>query len=87
MSNIYSKLFTEKQRELYSLMFPVYGAVVSQKKYCKILNISLSTAYRQREQGIGVEYKKLDSKSKNGVVVYPLQNIVRYLIESNVKTA
>ena len=40
-----------------------------------------------REQGIGSSYKKLDSKSKNGTVVYPLQDIVRYITESNVKTA
>lgn len=81
------KLLTDEQRELYSLMLPVYGAIVSQKKYCEILNISLATAYRQREQGIGAGYKKLDSKSKNGTVAYPLQEIVRYLTESNVKTA
>jgi len=29
----------------------------------------------------------MDSKSKNGTVVYPLQEIVRYLTESNVQTA
>lgn len=68
-------------------MLPLYGASVNQKTYCKILNISLSTAGRQREKGIGANYKKLDSKSKNGTVVYPLQEIVRYLTESNVKTA
>ena len=82
-----NKLLTEEQKELYSLMLPVYGASVTQKTYCKILNISLATAYRMREQGIGASYKKLDSNSKNGTVVYPLQEIVRYLTESNVKTA
>lgn len=87
MSNIYNKLLTEEQRELYSLMLPLYGAIVTQKTYCKILNISLATALRMRNQGIGASYKKLDSKSKNGTVVYPLQEIVRYLTESNVKTA
>ncbi len=81
------KPLTNEQKELYSLMLPVYGASVNQKSYCKILNISLATAYRMREQGIGASYKKLDSKSKNGTVVYPLQEIVRYLTESNVKTA
>lgn len=77
---------TDEQRELYSLMLPVYGASVTQKTYCKILNISLATAYRMREQGIGASYKKLDSKSKNGTITIPLQEIVRYLTESNVKT-
>lgn len=78
---------TEEQKELYSLMLPVYGASVTQKTYCKILNISLATAYRMREQGIGASYKKLDSKSKNGTITIALHEIVRYLTESNVKTA
>ena len=82
-----NKLLTEEQKELYSLMLPVYGASVTQKTYCKILNISLATAYRMREQGIGAGYKKLDSKSKNGTVVYPLQEIIKFITESNVKTA
>jgi len=78
---------TEEQRELYSLMLPVYGAMVTQKTYCEILNISLATAYRMREQGIGASYKKLDSAGKNGTVVYTLHSIVKYITESNVKTA
>lgn len=84
MSN---KLLTEEQRELYSLMLPVYGAVLKQNETAKLLNVSIATLYRMREQGIGASYKKLDSKSKNGTVVYTLQEIVRYLTESNVKTA
>ena len=84
MSN---KLLTDEQRELYSLMLPIYGAVVKQNKTTGVLNVSLATLYRMREQGIGPSYKKMDSKSKNGTVVYPLQEIVRYLTESNVQTA
>lgn len=86
MSNIYNKLLTDEQRELYSLMLPVYGAVLKQKEAAKVINVSLATLYRMREQGIGASYKKLDSKSKNGTVLYPLQEIVRYLTESNVQT-
>jgi hypothetical protein len=78
---------TDEQKELYSLMLPEYGAVIKQSKAAQILNVSIATLYRMREQGIGASYKKLDSKSKNGTVVYPLQEIVRYLTESNVKTA
>ncbi len=82
-----SKLLTDEQKELYSLMLPVYGAIVKQNKTAEILNVSLATLYRMREQGIGAGFKKLDSKSKNGTVVYPLQEIVRYLTESNIQTA
>ncbi|MCT7604840.1 helix-turn-helix domain-containing protein [Aliarcobacter butzleri] len=80
------KKLTDEQRELYSLMLPVYGALVSQKNTAKILNVSIATLYRMREQGIGAGYKKLDN-SKNATVQYPLQEIVRYLTQSNVKTA
>ena len=85
MSN--NKLLTDEQKELYSLMLPVYGAMVSQKNTAKVLNVSIATLYRMREQGIGAGYKKLDSKSKNGTVQYPLNEIVKYLTQSNIKTA
>jgi len=78
-----SKLLTDEQKELYSLMLPQYGAVLKQSDVVKVLNVSLATLYRMREQETGAGYKKLDSKSKNGRVVYPLQEIVRYLTEHN----
>ncbi len=80
------KILTDEQRELYSLMLPLYGALVPPKNMAKISNISIATLYRMREQGIGAGYKKLNSKSKNGTVVYPLQEIVKYLTESNIQT-
>ena len=80
------KLLTDEQKELYSLMLPLYGALVSQKNTAKILNVSIATLYRMRENGVGVSYKKLNSNSKNGTVVYPLQEIVKYLTQSNIKT-
>lgn len=87
MSNIYNKLLTEEQREIYSLMLPIYGALVSQKNTATILNISIATLGRMRNQGIGPSYKKLDSLSKNGTVQYPLHELVKYLTQSNIKTA
>jgi hypothetical protein len=85
MSN--NKLLTDEQKELYSLMLPLYGALVSQKNTAKILNVSIATLGRMRNQGIGASYKKLNSNSKNGTVVYPLQEIIKYVSQSNVKTA
>ena len=82
------KPLTDEQKELYSLLFKEYKkAQLSQKEASQILGVSIATLYRMREQGIGAGYKKLDSNSKNGTVVYPLQEIVKYLTESNVKTA
>ena len=86
MSN--NKLLTDEQKELYSLLFQEYKkAQLSQKEASKILGVSIATLYRLRELGVGISYKKLDSKSKNGTVVYPLQEIVRYFTESNITTA
>lgn len=80
--------FTDEQKELYSLLFKEYKkAQLSQNETSKILGVSIATLYRLRESGIGISYKKLDSKSKNGTVVYRLQEIVKYLTELNVKTA
>jgi transposase len=81
-------LLTDEQKELYSLLFQEYKKVqLSQKEASKILGVSVATMYRWRENGVGVGYKKLDSKSKNGTILIPLQEIVRYLTESNIKTA
>ena len=81
------KLLTDEQKELYSLLLELHGAMVKQTATTKILNVSLATLYRMRENGIGPSYKKLDSKSKNGAVVYSLLELVKYLTESNIKTA
>lgn len=86
MSN-QNKLLTDEQKELFSLMITVYGASIKQNTTAKILNVSIPTLYRMRENGIGPSYKKLDSKSKNGAVVYSLLELVKYLTESNIKTA
>lgn len=78
---------TDEQLQVFNAMLPVYGAEVSQVNTGKILNKSSITLYRMREQGVGPRYKKGHSKSKNGSVVYPLHEIVRYLTTSNVMTA
>ena len=53
-----NKLLTDEQKELYSLMLPVYGALVSQKNTAKLRNTSIATLYRERDLGIGISYKK-----------------------------
>ena len=84
MSN--NKLLTDEQKELYRLLVKDYGAMVNQNNLAKLRGVSIATLYRERNQGIGISYKKLDSKSKNGSVVYPLHEIIKFLTESNVKT-
>jgi len=81
------KSLTDEQKELYSLMLPQYGATLTQSEVATIMKKSLTTLYRMREQGIGPSYRKQKSKSKNGTVMYPLQEIIRYLTESNIQTS
>ena len=81
------KTLTDEQREIYSLMLPQYGAVLNQKETAQAIKKSIASLFRMRKHGIGPSYKKLESKSKNGTVVYPLHEIIRYLTESNVETA
>lgn len=87
MSNIYSYILTEEQKELYILMLKECKKVqFSQKEASKILGVSVATMYRWRENSIGPSYKKLDSNSKNGTIIYPLQELVKFLTESNIQT-
>jgi len=80
------KSLTDEQRELYILLFQEYKKVqLSQKEASNILGVSIATLYRMREQGIGAGYKKRED-SKNGTIVYPLHEIVKFITESNVKT-
>ncbi|MGB5919266.1 hypothetical protein [Arcobacter sp.] len=79
----------EEQKELYSLLVPRFGVLLSQEQVSKTLNISKVTLGRMRKQSIGISYIKNTSKGKNGEgskILYPLQNVVRYLTENNVIT-
>jgi len=77
-----------EQKELFQTLFGTYKkALLSRKETAGIIGVSVATLDRLKAQGIGVEYKKMDGKGKNGTVKYPLQAIVRYLTDNHVKTA
>ena len=79
---------TSEQKELFQTLFGTYKkAMLSRKQCAELIGVSVATLDRLKAEGIGVEYVKMSSKGKNGTVKYPLQAIVRYLTENNVKTA
>ena len=78
---------TDEQKELYSLMLPIYGAMLNQGQTAKLLNVSKVTLARMRDTASGISYIKKDGKSNKGTIFYPLQNVVKYLTENNVVTA
>ncbi|SFP24016.1 helix-turn-helix domain-containing protein [Hydrogenimonas thermophila] len=78
----------ELQRDLYKTLFETYKtAALTRKQAAKVLGISVATLDRLKEQGIGPEYQKKDTPGGRGAVRYPLQAIVSYLTNNNVKTA
>lgn len=80
---------TEEQKELYVIMLPIYGAMLNQKQASELTNKSPMTLSRMRANGIGIPFIKEDGKSKQGNgarIFYPLQEVVKYLTENQVKT-
>ncbi len=77
---------TSEQKELFQTLFETYKkALLSRKETAEIIGVSVPTLDRLKAHGIGIEYMK--AKGKHGTIKYPLQAIVRYLTENNVKTA
>lgn len=77
--------FTSEQKELYDVMLQAYGVLLSQKEAAKVLRVSPTTLFRMRVRGVRPKHIKLltASKSKSHRVMYPLQEIVKYLTEPN----
>ena len=79
---------TSEQKDLFQTLFETYKkALLSRKETAEIIGVSVPTLDRLKTQCIGIEYIKAQGKGKHGTVKYPLQAIVRYLTENNVKTA
>ena len=70
------KALTEEQLKLFHLLLDKYGAVLSVDQTAKIVKKSKAALFRERKAGIGMKYIQDNANSK---VRYPLQEIVRYL--------
>lgn len=75
------------QKELYQMLLKEYKkAALTRVEAAKVIGVSVATLDRMRSEGIGPEYIKNDAR-KQSAVRYPLQGLVKYLTENNIKTA
>ena len=73
---------TEEEQKLFNLLVSEYGVLPSASETAKIIKKSKATLYRERKNGIGINYIQ---DSSNATVRYPLHEIVRYLCNTNDK--
>ena len=69
-----------EKREIVKMLFEKYRTInLSRKQASEVLNISTATLDRMRNRGEGPNYLKTDPGSRNGKVLYPLENLVDYI--------
>ena len=61
-------------------------AALPRKEAAEVIGVSIPTLDRFRAEGIGPEYI-MHKTDKRYVIRYPLQALVKYLTENNIKTA
>lgn len=67
------------KNKMLEILIEKYGLIISDKQLSEILNVSIATLYRMRERGDSPKYKKKNSKSKNGTIVYNILDVIDYL--------
>lgn len=73
------------KKEAKELLFNKYGTLVlSRQQAAESVNRSVATLDRWKIQGLYLEYKKIGI-SKNAHIQYPIDTIVDYICENNIK--
>lgn len=83
-------LNTIKEKDLLNLIFEKYETLnLTKKQAAATIGISTATLDRMAKNGVGPSYKKVQtaSKSNNGSVYYPLHELVKYIVNGNIKCA
>lgn len=74
------------REEVRNMIYNEYGTLLlSRMQTAKVLNNSTATIDRWRKKGLYLEYKKL-GKAKNSTVKYPIDTVVNYIINNNIKS-
>lgn len=68
------------KNKLFDKLLPIYGLELRDKQVVKLLNISIATLYRMRANK-EIKYKKRNTSSKNGTIVYNLIDIIDYICD------
>ena len=76
------------EKNIYELIFGEYKKLsFTRAEAAKLLNRSVKTLDNMRESGIGPGYQKHDTPGGKGAVLYPIHEIVEYILKENYKTA
>ncbi len=76
------------EKDLLKLIFEKYETLnLTKKQAAMTMGMSIATLDRMAKKGIGPNYKKVEtsSKSNNGTVHYPLHELVKYIVNGNIK--
>lgn len=78
----------ERKKELIQLLFQKYGSLLlTREQTAESIGSSTATLDRIRKAGLGPKYLKDGGLSKNGMVRYPIDAVVEYILSTQVKTA
>lgn len=78
----------ERRKELINLLFQKYGSLnLTREQTAESIGSSTATLDRIRKAGLGPKYHKDGVSSKNGMVRYPIDSVVDYILSAQVKTA
>lgn len=78
----------ERRKELVSLLFQKYDSLSLRKdQTAESIEVSIATLDRMKKNGIGPKYLKNGDPDKNGMVRYPIDAVVEYILSAQVQTA
>ena len=73
------------KKEIRDLVFTKYGTLMlSRQQAAEILNISVATIDRWKQDGLHLEYKKI-GKARNSMILYPIDTVAEFIAENNTK--
>lgn len=78
------------EKDLLKLIFQKYETLnLTKRQAAATMGISIATLDRMAKNGVGPSYKKVEtaSKSNNGTVHYPLHELIKYIVNGNIKCA
>ena len=73
----------DEEKMIFELLYKKYKTLLLGKKECsRELNRSISSLDRDRKNAVGLQY----IKESNGNVYYPITEIAKYILKSQIKT-
>jgi len=74
------------KQEIRNMIYQKYATfLLSRKQVADTLGKSVATIDRWKDQGLYLEYRK-HGNSKNATVEYPIDTVVDYIVNNNIKS-